>query len=466
MKIIDHRRLAPTLLRYLGISISVTTLLATTAAASDNWPSFRGIGAQGQSQSSPPIEWNGEDNTNILWKTEIPGLGHSSPVTWDDRVFVTSAVRKGGGDQSLKVGLYGNIAPVEDDSEYEFTVSALSLDDGKVLWTRTAYSGVPKIKRHTKATHANSTPATDGQHVVVMFGSEGLYCYTVDGELLWKKDLGVLDSGFFRVPSAQWGFASSPIIHKGRVILQADVQKGSFLAAFDIETGEEIWRTEREEVPTWSTPAIAPRPRASGGSDEQIVVNGWKHIGGYDFDTGEELWRLTGGGDIPVPTPIVADDVVLITNAHGNMAPVYAVRTTATGDISSDDPRKVEGEHMKWMHDRGGNYMQTPLVIGDLVYLCSDRGVMTVLELETGERVYQQRLGTGSSGFSGSPVYADGRIYYTSEDGDTHVVKTGREFELLANNELGETFMSSPAIVGDRLLMRARTHLFAIGTSN
>ncbi len=232
--------------------------LALPAMASD-WPSFRGPQALGIAPDTAelPVTFDVAAGDGVAWKTEIPGLGHSSPIVVGDRIFVTTAVRKDG-DQSLKVGLYGNIAPVQDESEYDFRVLALDLTDGKVLWSRTAHTGVPKIKRHTKASHSNSTPASDGQHVIAMFGSEGLYAYSTGGELLWKKDLGVLDSGFFQVPGAQWGFASSPLIHDGMVIIQADVQKDSFLAAFEIETGRELWRTPREEVPTWSTPAIAP----------------------------------------------------------------------------------------------------------------------------------------------------------------------------------------------------------------
>ena len=224
----------------------------------------------------------------------FPGLGHSSVVVWGEKIFLTTAV-SGVTDPELKVGLYGDIKPVNDDTVHRFQVIALDRESGDIVWTRTAHEGVPKIKRHPKSTHANSTPATDGRRVVAFFGSEGLYCYDLDGSLQWKKDFGVLDSGFFRVKSAQWGFASSPLIHDGKVIIQADVQQGSFLTVLDLEDGHEIWRTTRDDVPTWSTPAILHPPSGSA----QIVVNGFRHIGGYDFATGSEVWRMAGGGDIP-----------------------------------------------------------------------------------------------------------------------------------------------------------------------
>ncbi len=221
-----------------------------------HWPSFRGRQAKGVAEGyATPTEWSVEDGTNIRWKTPIAGLAHSSPSIWGDRLFVTTAVRTEG-DPSLRVGLYGDIASVNEDVVQRWRVYGLDKNTGEILWERTAHEGIPKVKRHPKSTHANPTPATDGEHVVAFFGSEGLYCYDMDGELLWKKDLGVLNSGFFQAPQAQWGFASSPIIHDGRVLVQSDVLEDSFLAAFDIRDGREIWRTERDDVPTWGTPTV------------------------------------------------------------------------------------------------------------------------------------------------------------------------------------------------------------------
>ena len=196
------------------------------------------------------------------------------------------------------------------------------------------------------------------------------------GDLLWKKDFGRLDSGFFMVPDAQWGFASSPVIHNGRVILQADVQKGSFVAAFDVRTGKELWRTPRADVPTWSTPAVV-----SMNGRDQVIVNGWKHIGGYDLETGKEVWRMTGGGDIPVPTPIAAHGLVFITNAHGKAAPIYAIKPTASGDISLKEGESSNA-HIAWSYMRDGGYMQTPIVYGDILYVCRDNGVLSGVRRE------------------------------------------------------------------------------------
>jgi len=428
-------------------------MVCATATAAD-WPQFRGPQAAGVSAEAVATEWNGESGKNVMWKTAIPGLGLSSPVVSGNLIFLTSAVPESG-EPALKVGLYGDIKPVEGEGKQEFVLFAVDRKSGKIAWRQMAISGLPKIKRHPKSSHANPTPATDGKHVVAFFGSEGLYCYDTKGKLLWKKDLGVLDSGFFRVPEAQWGFASSPIIHDGKVIIQADVQKDSFVAAFDVKTGKELWKTARQEAPTFSTPAVAPYGEP-GSKKKQVVLNGWKHIGGYDLETGKELWRLVGGGDIPVPTPVMGSGLIFITNAHGSERPIYAIRPTAQGDITGSK------EHMAWVQERAGNYMQTPLVADGLAYFCFDNGVLTVYDAANGERYYQKRLGGGTTGFSGSPVAAAGKLYITSEDGVTHVIAMGREYKEIGKNELGETAMATPAIADGVLYIRGRQHLFAI----
>src|SRR5580704_5459245 len=431
----------------------VSFIVLLTFAASSDWPQFRGPSASGVAAGSPPVECNGESGKNILWKAEIPGLGHSSPIIWGDRVFITSAVPEAG-ESALKVGLYGDIKPVEGEGPQKFNLYCLDRKTGKILWERTAIAEQPKIKRHPKSTHASPTPATDGKRVIVSFGSEGLYSYDLNGKLLWKKDLGVLDSGYYVVPDAQWGFASSPIIHDGVVIVQADVQKNSFVAAFDIANGKELWRTPRKDAPTFGSPAVVPYTGA-GASGLQVVVNGWKEIAGYDFKTGKELWTLKGGGDIPVPTPVFSDGVIIITNAHGQGRPIFAIKTDAAGDITGSKTA------FAWSKDLAGNYMQTPLLDRGIGYFCFDNGVLTTYQLATGEKLYQQRLG-GTTGFTSSPVASTDRLYITNEDGHTFVLAKGADYKLIAENDVGEQVMASPAISGDVLYIRGRKHLFAI----
>jgi outer membrane protein assembly factor BamB len=421
-----------------------------------NWPSFRGSQASGVAEGfKTPEWWNVEKGENLKWKTPIPGLGHSSPVIWSNRIFVTTAVNERG-DADLKVGLYGDIGAADDSGKQRWLLICADKASGKILWQHTAREGNPQIKRHTKATHANSTAATDGQHVVCFFGSEGLFCFDVEGRLLWQRDLGRLDSGYYRVPDAQWGFGSSPIIHENLVIVQCDVQTNSFLATFDLKDGKELWRTPRNEVPTWSTPTVV-----TNAGRTEIVVNGYKHIGGYDLRTGKSLWKMRGGGDIPVPTPVFAHGLIFITSAHGPMAPIYAIRLGAVGDITLTSGSSTNA-HVAWSTSRRGNYMQTPIVVGDYLYCCNDAGVLACYNAKTGDNLYTERLGSGGTGFTASAVAADGKIFCTSEQGAVHVVKSGPQFEVIAKNELGEICMATPAISEGALFFRTRSHLVAI----
>ena len=451
-------------LRKLALTVTSLSLLGVHAAAQAprpgvDWPQFRGAHARGVADGfGAPTRWNAETGENILWKTPIPGLGHSSPVIWGDSVCLTTA--DSGQTDELKVGLYGDIEPVANNTTQRWEVRCLDKTTGAERWTARAHQGMPAIPRHPKATHANSTLATDGVHLVAMFGSEGLHAYDLaTGRERWQVDLGVLESGFFRAPTALWGFAASPVIHDGLVVIQADVLHGSFVAAFDVDTGHEVWRQERDDVPTWSTPTVHV---VAGRA--QIVVNGFRHIGGYDLATGRGLWRMAGGGDIPTPTPVVDDGLIFITNAHGPEAPIFAIKEGASGDITPGDGVSST-DHLVWSQRRGGGYMQTPVVYDRLLYNCRDNGVLSVYEPRTGRRLYQQRIGGGGSGFSASPVAADGKVYFSSEDGSIYVVKAGPEFEILAENPMGEPLMATPALSEGVMYIRTRGHLVAVRPS-
>lgn len=435
-----------------AILVSFFVTVVTAAPTIDsNWPQFRGRDARGVAEGfKAPQQWS-----EFKWKTPIPGLGLSSPVIWSNNVFVTTAVAAKG-EQNLKIGLYGDIEPVDENVAHSWQVFCVDKGTGTVLWRQVAHEGLPKMKRHPKSSQANCTPATDGTNLVCFFGAEGLFCYALNGELKWRKDLGPLDSGYFAVRDAQWGFASSPIIHQNMVIIECDVQTNSFLAALDLRDGREIWRTSRKDVPTWSTPAIDVRPERS-----QIIVNGFRHIGGYDLRTGKELWELNGGGDIPVPTPIVSGNLIFITGAHGKLAPIYAIRANAEGDITPAT-NETTNRFIAWSTRRGGNYMQTPIVVGEHLFCCKDHGVVTCYTAKTGEQHFNERLSSGRSGFTASPVAADGKIYFTSEDGNVYVIRAAAKFELLATNDLTEACMATPAISGGELFFRTRHHLACV----
>jgi outer membrane protein assembly factor BamB len=429
---------------------------ATSPKPGVDWPQFRGIGAAGVAEGFPvPTSWDVAAGKGVAWKTAIPGLGLSSPVVWGHLVCVSTSI-SGQKDAGLRVGLYGDIKPVQDDTEHEWRVYCLDKKTGKVQWQQSVLKAVPKIKRHAKATHANSTLATDGERLIAFFGSEGLHAFTMQGKPLWKKDLGVLDAGFYVAPEAQWETGSSPVLHDNVVIIQADVQENSFLAAFDARDGRELWRVARSDVPTWGTPTIH---QVKGQT--QIIVNGWRHIGAYDFKSGKEVWRLKGGGDIPVPTPVVHGGLVYITNAHGPMAPVYAIRDTATGDVSLAEGA-TSNEGVAWSQLRDGGYMCTPLVYQGLVYIVKYNGVLTVFDARTGERKYQERLAKGTSAFTSSPVASGGHVYFASEEGHVTVLKAGPTFEVVGENQMTESVLATPAISEGALIYRTQSHVMSV----
>jgi outer membrane protein assembly factor BamB len=443
------------LLVFFVVIGTVSVSIGQNEDESLNWPSFRGINARGFSDGRPtPVTWNVENGDNIEWKTPVPGLAHSSPIIWENRIFITTAVSEKKNPE-LKTGLYGSINPVEDDAVYQWKVYCLDKKTGKILWEKTAHKGVPKVKRHPMATHANSTAATDGFYVVAFFGSEGLYCYDLDGNLVWKKDFGVLNSAFFSVPDAQWGFASSPVIHDGVIVVQCDALNTAFLAALDIKTGKELWRTLREDYPTWSTPTIYVGERKT-----QVIVNGFKHIGGYDFQTGKEIWKIDGGGDIPIPTPVVAGNLVYINSAHGRMSPIYAIKLDAQGDISLKD-ETTANDKIVWSVRRGGSYILTPLIYGDYLYNLNWNGSLSCFFAKTGEQIYREQIGKMTS-FAASGVAADGKLYFSSQEGDVYVIKSGPNFEILATNSMKDENLATPAISEGKLYFRTHHYLFAI----
>jgi len=418
------------------------------------WPSFRGPWGLGFIENAkPPTTWNAETGEHIKWKTAISGLGHSSPVVWDNFVFVTTAVNTSS-SESLKVGLYGDIGEANDSAVHEFKVYCLDKTSGNILWEKLAHKGIPKSKRHTKASQANCTAATDGHYLVVHFGSEGLYCFDFKGNLVWKKDMGLINPGFFAVPGIEWGYSSSPIIYKNRIIVLCDIPKTPYITSLDLATGNEIWKTSRgDEVETYGTPAIFTKKGKT-----QIVVNGFKHAGGYDFETGQEIWKLGNGGDIPTPTPIVANDLIYLNSAHGKFSPIVAVRTSATGDITLA-PDSTKNQSIAWSVKRGGAYMQTPLVYNSYLYNLQVNGQLTCFDAVTGEEKYKDSL---KEAFSASGIAADGKLYFSSEDGNIFVLQAGPEFKLIAKNPLKDVCMATPAISGNSLFFRTQHFVIAV----
>ena len=431
--------------------------LPQPAPARGSWPSFRGPLASGVADGTNlPDTWDGSKGANILWRVPVPGLAHSSPIVWGNQVFVTTAI-SGEADASFKPGLYGEGTASSDRSRHTWAILSFDKASGKLLWKRDAHVGEPREKRHIKSTYASATPATDGRIVVASFGSQGLHAYDVTGKFLWKVDLGRMDVGAYDIPSYEWGTASSPIIWQDLVILQVDTQVDSFLIALNAATGETAWKTDREELPSWGTPTVAP---TSAGP--MLVTNASNFIRGYDPRTGKELWRLGGSSKITAPTPIFEDGVFVVASGRAPERPIFVIRPGAQGNVTLREGQ-TSNEAIAWSKTGRGSYMPTPLVYKGILYVLANNGLLDAYDLKTGEEVYRQRLSTVGNGFSASPVAADDRLYLSNEDGDVIVATAGREFKQLAVNSMGELVMATPALSDGVMYVRTARALFAVG---
>jgi outer membrane protein assembly factor BamB len=422
-----------------------------------SWPSFRGPDASGIADGQHlPDRWSPASGENILWRTPIPGLAHSSPVVWRDLVFVTTAISSRP-NATFKAGLYGDGDASEDRSSHRWVLYAIDKRTGRIRWTRTAVEGEPRNTRHIKSTYASASPATDGRIVVAWFGSQGLFAYDVDGTLRWAVDLGRVDMGAYDIPAFEWGPASSPIIWNDLVIVQCDTQADSFLLALDTTTGDTVWKTPREELPSWGTPTVV---NTAGGPE--LVANASNFIRGYDPRSGRELWRLGGSSKITAPTPIFSGGLHIVASGRAPERPLFAVRPGARGDLTLAKT-ETRSSHVAWSRTGRGSYMPTPLAYRGILYVLNNNGVFDAYELATGNEIYRERLPLVGSGFSASPVAADGRIYLSNEDGDILVIAAGSSFAHVATNSMNEMLMATPALSEGVMYVRGASTLFAIG---
>ncbi len=427
---------------------------AAPAEPTVHWPAFRGAGASGVGDGrDAPVEWSVESGEGVLWSVEIPGLGNSSPVVWGDKVFVTTAVAEDA-EQKIRTGLTGAGDPVDESVEHRWLVLAFDKRTGERLWETEVGRGVPLTKRHFKATQANSTPVTDGEHLVVVFPTAGLACLDLDGEIRWKKELGGLNAGAFSDPAIEWGFASSPFLYDSTVIQQVDVHGGQYIAAWDLETGDEIWRTEREVAPSWATPNILPGPEG-----DELVVNG-STIHGYDPKTGAELWSLGPNSELVIATPVIGGGRAYVSAGYPPVKPIYALEPGLRG-AHEVDPRAGD-DKLAWSLGIGGAYMPTPLFYRGLLYVVHHNGRIVAYDATTGAAIYKSRFSKGGT-FTGSPVAVNGKLYAGTEEGRLYVLKAGPKYEELAVNDMKEPLMATPAVSEGMLLLRTPNQLIALG---
>ncbi len=447
----------PGTVRTSAAPTSAPTGVPSAAPASEStvhWPGFRGANRSGIGDGADtPADFDLESGKNVAWRVALPGLGNSSPIVWGDRIYVTTAVAEGG-SVPLRVGPSGSGEEIEEQREHRWLVLALDKATGKKIWETEVGRGVPRTKRHFKATQANSTPVTDGEHVVVVFPTAGLACLGRDGTIHWKHDLGGLNAGGFNDPGLQWGFAASPILHRGKVILQVDIHDGPYLAAWDLATGKALWKTQRPDVaPSWATPAIWPTPKG-----EELVVNA-SVIRGYDPTTGRELWSLGPTSIQVVASPVVGAELLYVGSGYPPARPIYAVKPGIRGahTIASD----ADASDLAWYNTRGGAYMPTPLLYGGQLYVVHHNGRIEAHDALSGARVYQARFSAGGTCTS-SPVVANGKIYQGTEEGTLYVLAAGPEHRELAVRELGAPLMATPAISAGVLYLRMPAELIAL----
>lgn len=435
----------------------VTTPITRAVPGTGEWPSFRGREAAGVAEKQNlPDAWNPATGENVLWRTPIPGLAHSSPIVWGDTLFVTSAISSRP-NATFKPGLYGDGDASEDASPQKWMLYAIDKKSGKIRWERIASQGEPRNKRHIKSTYASASPATDGRVVVAWFGSQGIFAYDMNGGLRWSVDLGRVDMGAYDIPAYEWGPASSPIIWNDLVIVQCDTQADSFLIALDALTGETVWKTDRQELPSWGTPTVVNTP-----AGPELITNASNFVRGYDPMTGTELWKLGGSSKITAPTPIFANGLHIVSSGRAPERPVFAVKPGARGDLTLAKDA-TENAGVAWSKTGRGAYMPTPLAYRGIVYVLANNGVFDAYDGVTGKEIYRQRLQLVGSGYSASPVAADGKIYLSNEDGEMVVVEAGATFKQLATNSMGEMLMATPALSDGVMYVRGVSTLFAIG---
>ena len=449
------RRTLTLLLAGLCALAGTSTLLAQRSAVprESTWPDWRGPSMNGVALTGAPTVWS--DTRGIAWKVAIPGRGHSSPIVWGDRIFLTTAVPTGaraeapaepagrGGRGARRGGPGGGSGGGE---EHRFEVLALDSLTGAVVWRQVATTATPHEGYHGQyGSFASHTPVTDGQRVYASFGSRGLYVYDMAGAPVWKRDFGVQMRMLL-----QFGEGTAPVLDSGRLIMLFDHEGESFITMLDAATGRELWRTPREERSNWSTPLVV-----SHGGRKQIVVSATTRVRSYDFESGRLIWEAAGLGRNTIPRPVQHGDLVLVMSGYQSPA-LLAIRLGRQGDLTGTDA-------IAWSTTRGTSYTPSPVLHDGKLYFVTDTGMVSCLDASTGAPVYQQVRLPKPYNFKASPVIAGGRMYLSTEEGDVVVAGLGPTFEVLATNTLsGQSFIATPAVAGGELFLRSRTHLFRI----
>jgi outer membrane protein assembly factor BamB len=429
-----------------GLCLSVlygSALIASTQIADAHWPQWRGPFFNGMARGGAPTEWS--DAKNIKWKIAVPGRGFSTPVIWGNKLFLTTAVPTGksGGDGRQSRHPNGGAGAGEEN---KFVVMCIDRWTGKTIWERTAKTAVPHEGYHrTYGSFASNSPLTDGNHLYVSFGSRGIYCYDLDGKLVWEKDPGVK-----MIMRNEFGEGAAPALADNALIVPFDQETDSFIVALDKRTGKEIWRAKRDEVSAWSNPLLVDHK-----GRKQIVVSATNKVRSYDPANGKVIWEAAGLGTNVIPAPVVQNDIVYAMSGHREPK-LMAIRLGREGDLTGTDA-------VLWSHTRGTSYTPSPVLHDNKFYSLNDNGTVSCYNATTGAPYYQQKRVPQPDSFKASPIGADGKLYLASESGVVTVVKMGEQFEVVATNTLEDhMFVASPVVAAGDLYLRSKTHLFCI----
>ncbi|MFQ5676020.1 MAG: PQQ-binding-like beta-propeller repeat protein [bacterium] len=449
----------------LGLSIFVLVPFLLKGAEppaeyAKNWPQWRGPLANGVAPyGNPPVEWS--ESRNLKWKIEIPGKGHATPIIWDEQVFVLTAIetdKKGEPKPQAEMqnrprsqrprgpGRRRFGPPrVSTSNVYKFVILSIDRSNGKILWQRTAREEIPHQGTHGTSTWASNSPVTDGEHIYAYFGSRGLYCYDMQGNLRWEKDFGDMNI------KLGFGEGSSPVLHRDRLIINWDHEGESFITVLDKRTGDEIWKVQRDERTSWATPLVV-----ENNGKAQVITNATNHVRSYDLATGELLWQSSGMTRNAIPTPVANNDIVYVMSGFRGNALQAILLSEARGDITGSTA-------LVWSLDRDTPYTPSPLLYDNMLYfLKRNDGILANFNAKTGEQLFGRQRLDGIEGVYASPVGADGRVYIVSRNGTAQVLKHGAQFEVLATNTLDDGFSASPAVVGNDLYLRGHKNLYCL----
>ena len=444
------------LLRLFLVTLIFGVSFVSSPPALERWPQFRGPDSMGINDD-PAIPDTWSTTQNVAWKTPIAGVGWSSPIVWGDRIYLTSAVSTEPNPEAPKKGLYfGGERREINKYEHRWMVYSVDFKTGKVNWEREAFRGTPGGPRHLKNSYASETPVTDGERVYAYFGNVGVFCYDASGKLIWKQ---VFPSKKTRYG---WGTAASPVVYRDRLYIVNDNDEESWLVALDKKTGREIWKVARDVGTNWATPYVWQNEKRT-----ELITPGTKHVTSYDLD-GKKLWEFTGMSSIAIPMPFSKFGLLFVSSGYvgDQVRPVFAIKPGASGDISLKAGEK-SNDYIAWYQPQAGPYNPSPIIYGDYYYTLLDRGFFTCHDAKTGTEVYgKQRIDPAAGAFTSSPWASNGKIFCLSEDGDTYVIQTGKDYKLVGKNSLDEMCMATPALAQGSIILRTATQLYRIAKKN